>query len=290
MAVGSFLVLGAVHYYAASKKGMEQADEMIDRALLALVPVIGLAMLASLFHLGNPVNAPRAIANLGTSWLSREVLGTVVFAVLAVIFAVMQWRKISSFAVRNVIAWITAAVGVFLVYSMARVYMISAAPSWNNMATPVLFYVTTLLLGALAMGAAFVANYAYIQRKSPGCADDQCELMRGALRGIAIASIVLLGVEFVVLPFYTALLTVSGAAGLESAQLMAGPLSLTFILRLVLAFIGAGIIGIFLYQNAASPGQEKVLSLLAYSAFLLVLVAEVLGRYAFYAAHVRLGI
>lgn len=290
MAVGSFLVLGVVHYYAVKEKGAEQADRLSDRTLLALVVVIGLAMLTSLLHLGNPVNAPRAITNIATSWLSREILMTVGFAVFATAFALMQWWKVGPFAMRNVVAWIAAAIGVALVYAMAHVYMIPAAPSWNSFATPILFYATTLLLGSMAMGAAFVANHAYIQRKEPSCADDQCQLMRGALRGISVASIILLGIEFVVLPIYMASLTTSGAAGVASAQLMAGPLGPTFIMRLLLAFVGAGVLAVFLYQNAASEGREKILGMMAYSAFLLVLMAEILGRYAFYASHIRLGV
>jgi hypothetical protein len=61
-------------------------------------------------------------------------------------------------------------------------------------------------------------------------------------------------------------------------------------MRVVLAFLGAGVFALFLYQNALSPGQEKVLGRLAYSAFALVLVAEVLGRFLFYATHVKIGL
>jgi hypothetical protein len=47
---------------------------------------------------------------------------------------------------------------------------------------------------------------------------------------------------------------------------------------------------VFLYQNAQSAGRERVLGTLTYAAFALVLVAEVLGRYIFYAAHVKIGL
>jgi anaerobic dimethyl sulfoxide reductase subunit C (anchor subunit) len=48
MSVGSFLVLGVVHFYATRKAGMEEADRMSDRALLAIVPVLVLAFGAPL--------------------------------------------------------------------------------------------------------------------------------------------------------------------------------------------------------------------------------------------------
>jgi anaerobic dimethyl sulfoxide reductase subunit C (anchor subunit) len=290
MSVGSFLVLGIVHYYANRKAGMKEADRLSDYALLAIVVAFGLALLASLLHLGNPLNAPRAVTHLATSWLSREILSGVVFAVLAAVFAFMQWRKIASFAVRNVIAWITAVVGLVLVYVESNVYMLPTEPSWNSLATPITFFATSLLLGSLAMGAAFVANYAYIQRKNPEEAKVQSELLRGALRGIAVASVVLLGVEFVVVPIYVAYLATGSAAAVASAKLMVGPFGLIFVLRLLFAFVGAGIFGVFLYQITQAAGKEKTLSYLAYSAFVLVLVAEVLGRFLFYATRVRIGV
>lgn len=290
MSVGSMWVLGVAHFFANRKYGMEEADRLSDRALVALVPVIALGFLASLFHLGNPFNAYRAVSNLGTSWLSREIFFGVVFAVLATVFAFMQWRKIGSFTIRTVIAWLAGLTGLVLVLSMAMVYMTPSQPAWNSWATPITFFTTTFLLGALAMGVAFVANYAYVKSKNPGCADAQCTLMRDALRWIAIVAVALLGIELVVLPIYLVSLAAGSSSAVLSAQLMVGPFVWALVLRIALAFIGAGVIAVFLYQNALSPGQEKMLGNLAYMAFALVLVAEVLGRFMFYTTHVRIGV
>ena len=40
MAVGSFVVLGIVHYFAARRLGLAEADRVSDRALLTIGPVI----------------------------------------------------------------------------------------------------------------------------------------------------------------------------------------------------------------------------------------------------------
>lgn len=290
MSVGAFLVLGFVHYFVARKAGVEQADRMSDRALLAIGPVIVLAMVASLFHLGNPLNAPRAVTNLGSSWLSREVFFTVLFVVLGGAFALMQWRKIASFTVRNVIAWVATAVGLVAVYSMSQIYMMETQPAWNSWATPVAFFATTLLLGLLAMGAALVANYAYVQRQEPECAAEQCSLLREMVRWIAVTAVLVLGVELIVAPIYLTSLSVGSSAAQESAQMMVHDFGVLLTLRLILAFIGAGVFGFFLYQNAASAGREKIMGNLIYAAFALVLVAEVLGRFLFYATQVQIGI
>jgi anaerobic dimethyl sulfoxide reductase subunit C (anchor subunit) len=290
MAVGSFLALGVAHYYALRKSSLEQADRLSDRALLAIGPVVVLALIASFFHLGNPLNAPRAVTNFGTSWLSREVLFSVVFVLVGGLFAIMQWRKIASPTVRNVIAWIAALIGLALVYSMANVYMLSAQPAWNSWATPVAFFVTTFLLGVFAVGAAFVANYTYVREKDPACAEVQCELLRGSLRGFAIVSLVLLGVEFVTLPFYLTSLGTIAPAAAATAEALISNYGLVLGIRLVLAFLGAGILALFIYQNAMGPGRERILGNQVYLAFGLVLIAEVLGRFLFYATHFKSGI
>lgn len=290
MSVGSFLVLGIVHFYATRNAGIEEADRMRDRALLAIGPVLLLGMVASFFHLGSPLTAYRAVTNLGSSWLSMEILCGVLFAIFGGLFAIMQWRKIGTVTVRNIIAWIAAIIGLVFVYSMSRVYMLPTQPTWNTLATPVLFFTTTLLLGALAMGAAFVANYAIVQRDEPDCADVQCGLMREVIRWIAIASIILVGIELVVVPVYLLYLANSSATVAASAFQAFSELGIVFVLRLVLAFVGAGVFGVFLYQNALSPGREKVLANFAYGAFALVLVAEVIGRFLFYATQVQIGV
>ena len=291
MSVGAFLILGVVHFAATRKAGMEEADRLSDRVLVAIIITLGLGMLASLFHLGSVANAPSAVTNFATSWLSREILIGVVFAVLGIVFSAMQWFKLGSFASRRVIAWITAVVGIALVYSMTQIYMLPTQPAWNNFATPITFFVTTLLLGSLAIGVALVANYAYVQKKNPDCADVQCELLRYVTRWIAVAAVVLVGIELGVIPIYVAYLVATGsAAAMASAKMMVDPYSLVFTLRLVLAFIGAGVFGVFLYQNATNPGQEKMMGYMAYGAFALVLIAEVMGRFLFYATQRGVGL
>jgi anaerobic dimethyl sulfoxide reductase subunit C (anchor subunit) len=291
MSVGSFLVLLVVYFLVSRKAGVEEADRMSDRALLAIGPVLILGLVASVLHLGNISNAYRAVANIGSSWLSREIFFGVLFAVLGGIYGIMQWRKFGPSALRVVIAILAALCGIALVWSMASIYLLATQPAWNIWATPVNFSVTTLLLGVLAMGAAYVANYAYLKRADPGCAEAQCEILRSTLRGFAIAIVVLLGVELVVVPLQIAYLAVgTSPLALASVEALFGEFSVILVLRLALAFIGAGVIGLFIYRSAMSPGQEKALTYLAYAAFVLVLVAEIMGRYLFYATQVSVGI
>jgi DMSO reductase anchor subunit len=291
MSVGSFVILGVIHFFAARKAGEAQADRMSDLALYAIGPVLVLGMAASVLHLGNFMNAPRAVTNVASSWLSREIFFSVLYAVVGAAFAFMQWKKAATSAVRAVVAIVAALIGLALVYSISNVYLLQTEPVWNTFTTPISFFTTTFLLGALALGAAFVANYTYNKRKDPGCADEQCALLRSIIYWIALASMVLLGVEVITIPLQFAYLSQAGSeAGLASIAMLYNQFEVLFVLRLVLVFIGAGIFGLFLYRNATIQGKEKLMGNLVYSAFAMVLVAEVIGRYLFYATKVHLGL
>jgi len=288
MAVGSFLVLGVVHFLAQRKAGEAEADRLSDRALLAIGPVLVLGMIASLLHLGTPLSAYRAVTNVGTSWLSREILFGVLFAAAGFLFAIMQWRKLGTPGLRTAIAAVAAIIGVALVYSMARVYMIDTQPSWNTNATPLSFFTTTLLLGALAMGAAFSVNYAFLKTRREQKLPVQSELLRDALRWIALASIVLLGIQLLIIS--ADLVDRSAGDAAASVTKLSEEYGTLFVLRMALVFIGAGIFAFFLYKNAASAGKEEILATLVYGAFVLVLIGEVVGRYLFYATHTSIGL
>jgi anaerobic dimethyl sulfoxide reductase subunit C (anchor subunit) len=290
MSVGAFLVLGFVHFFAARKAGAEEADKLSDRALLVIGPILVLGLIASLFHLGNPLNAFKAVTNVGSSWLSREILSGVIFAVLGGVFAIMQWRKIGTFAARNIIAILAALVGIFLVYSMSSVYMMPTQPAWDNVFTPISFFTTTLLLGVLVVGTAFIAGYAFLRRKSEEGMETQAELLRGMLRWFALATVILLGVQLVTAPIYVATLASAGGAALKSVDMLLDDYLTIFILRLVLVFIGAGIFALFLYRGTAASERVRALSLPVYAAFIFVLAAEVLGRFLFYATQVSVGL
>jgi DMSO reductase anchor subunit len=290
MSVGAFVVLGVIHWFAARRAGPDEADRLADRALLAIGPTLVLGMAASLLHLGDPFNGYRAIANLGSSWLSREIVCGVLFAGAGAVFAFLQWGKRASARVRNAMGLVAAVIGLVLVFSMGRVYLLRTVPVWNTVATPLMFFVTTFLLGSLAIGAAFVANYRYLQRRDPRGGEAQSLLLRGSLRWIAITSILLLGIEFVVLPMRVAYLVAGAAPASQSAAMFVGRFGLLFVLRLALVFAGAGILGVFVYQNASSAGRERVMGNLTYAAFVLVLIGELVGRFLFYATFIRVGV
>ena len=293
MAVGTFVILGGVHFFAARRYNEQAADLLSDRALLAIGPVVALSLLVTLTHLGNPVNAPRALTNFGSSWLSREIVLSLAFSVGGAIFAFMQWRKISTSGARNAIALSVAAIGLVLVYAMAEIYSsLVTVPAWNTLATPVSFYLTTFLLGTLAIGAAYVATYWYLRRRETLAEHNvQFDILATTLRWMALLSIALLGIQFVAIPLYLAeLATDASIAADESISIILNDNAILFALRLVLLFLGAGIFAVFVYINATSESKTRIAWALAYAAFATVLFSEIIGRFLFYESMARIGL
>lgn len=291
MSIGAFVVLGVVHFFAVRKAGLVEADRLSNYALLAIGPALALGIIASFFHLGNPLNGPRAISNLGSSWLSREIFLVVMFCFVGAIFALMQWRQLGTPALRIFTAWVAALFGLVQIFSMAMVYMQPVQPYWNTVGTLLAFFSTAFLLGSLAIGAALVATYAYVRRKTPDSAETQFMLLREMVKGIAVAVVVLLGIQLIAAPLQLSLLASQGEpAAIASVERLYEDYGLLQAIRLVLAFVGAGLFGLFLYRTASIEGHEKLMGSAVYAAFTIVLVAEVIGRFLFYAAHVKIGL
>jgi len=183
-AVGAFLTLGALDLWARTLAGESVARALTDGLLLAIGPVVGLALLSSLLHLGTPRNAWRAAANFRSSWLSREILCALLFAGSGAAFAVLRWSGAGPAGLRTLLALAGAASGVALVYAMARVYRIRTVPRWDTPLTTVSFFATALLLGPLAVGTGLVLL--------PGIPD---ELVRGPLHWIALVAAAGFGAE-----------------------------------------------------------------------------------------------
>lgn len=122
-------------------------------AVVALMVTVG--MLASIAHLARPLRAPRSLAHLGGSWLSREILVVSAFWALAVLWLVCE---LGGFP------WSTAArgfhvaavvVGVVLLWVIAKAYRVHGQPAWDGSDT---FW--ELAAGALGSGGAVAATVA----------------------------------------------------------------------------------------------------------------------------------
>ncbi len=290
MSVGSFVVLGLIHLFG-SRAGRDVVDRVSDPALYAIGPILALGLFLSMMHLGTPVRAVNALGHLGSSWLSREILFGLLFAAIGGAFALCQWFKWLTPVLRQVLAGLAALVGLALIWSMTMVYQLPTVPAWDSWATPVRFFATTFLLGSLAVGAALVIADGLRRRRGvPADAGTKAVIVT-SLRGIAVGSIAMLGIEFVVLPLYLGRLATNGSAATNAS---AGALVTTYgmyaAVQLVLVFLGVALLGVFLSKLVKPVNTARLFALAPVAAFALVLTGEIIGRMLFYASYARVGL
>ena len=292
MSVGAFVVLGVVQVVAARRFGAAAVDKVTDPALYAIGPALVLGLAASMLHMNDVTNTLNVVRHLGTSWLSAEIVFGVMFAGLGFVFAAAQWFKWGTAVLRRALAALTALVGLGLVSVMSMIYYtLITVPAWHTWATPVQFFTTTFLLGTVAVGAALTGAVMWrTHHTSTHDATDATvptgDLLTACLKGIGVAAVALLGVEFLIIPLSIATLTTAGGVAAQSATVYTGA---WFIARLILVFAGAGLLAAFLFRYATTRANPRTLAILTSTAFLLVLASELIGRSLFYDSMIRIG-
>ncbi|MBN2550633.1 MAG: dimethyl sulfoxide reductase anchor subunit [Anaerolineales bacterium] len=250
---------------------------LVEDLLLCIVLITAVGVIASLFHLGTPVEAWRSLANLRTSWLSREILFTMLFGAAGVICAGLYQFNIVNAALRSLAVWGAAILGVLMVYSMGRVYLLHTVDAWNSPATLLSFFAAALLLGSLAAGVMITVTY--LTTPDP-CFSGLCALPSDILSGVGLLILFSLGLEI-----FAAALWNSQTDKTEEQKW----LERAALIRLALLLVGAGGGGILLYRSAFIPTTDEALFWIALSAWGLCLAGEIIGRIQFYRSRERKG-
>ena len=196
---------------------------------------------------------------------------------------------------------LTAAAGLAFLGCQTAIYLLPAQPAWNTFATPAAFGGTALRLGILGVAAGFVfrgltSGVDYPAQAAPVATDGA---LSATLRGLALAGIAALALEFVVAPLHLASLAANPLpAAAASVQRLTGDYGGILLLRLGLLGAAAAALGGVLasIRGAGGPSgysghsPHPLASVLTCGAFGLTAVSEVCGRFLFYAMQVRVGI
>jgi anaerobic dimethyl sulfoxide reductase subunit C (anchor subunit) len=300
MAVGAFFALVGLRSWIIWTVDRQVADWLIRFAQLGVGLALGVALLNSLGHLGNPQRAYRALANLKSSWLSREILFAGLFAAGWAAYTLLLWLSPGGYTIPRSLRWLDVGLtlpwaataqniagafailaGLGLMHSMARVYDLPTIPSWKAAASS--FWTTTALTGLLLGGLLF-ESVTYVDclfSASLGlCASFYFPLEDMVL---ALAALLVLLLQFALMLWRRAPVVLPGVhltAALQHPRLARGLLALRLLAALILAALLAG--------SLLAPGPYEFWLLLA--AWLLALAAELLGRYLFYASYARYGV
>ncbi|MDD8026237.1 MAG: dimethyl sulfoxide reductase anchor subunit [Acidobacteriota bacterium] len=242
-------------------RGLQPARLGMDLMVLGLLAAAGLA---SLFHLKRPGRAARAVANAGSSWLSKEILTLVLFGAATAGLALLTWRAPKSLAAVTLAVLVIAEAGA-LVYSMVRLYTLPTVPDWNTPATAAAFLGTMILLGSMLAALAARDGNALIESAAGmRLADTLFKI------GFAAAGIV----------FVTAFLYSPGLGRRfkrQGLQVYEPDLGLfpVWIVRIALSAAAFALWGMAAFRPAAPAW-------LAWAGFAAAALSEILGRALFY--------
>ncbi len=288
MSVGAFIVLGLIQTFGSMKYSAKTVDAVADPALLAIGPTLVLGLLVSMLHMHDLTNTFNVVRHFGTSWLSAEIVFGLTFAALGFVFAILQWRKIGPPRLRQALAVVTALVGIVLIYAMSMVYYsLVSVPAWNNVQTPLSFYLTAIILGSLAVGTAFMITVS--RNKSMAENPEVGELVAASLKGIALTVVIAGGISLIRLPLFVSDLASQGGAALQSAEAIP-PDVLALRLILLAAAVGLMAMFMFFYASNSKTMGTRPLTIVTISAFLLALWSEFIGRSLFYHVMERVGV
>ncbi|MFW5725615.1 MAG: dimethyl sulfoxide reductase anchor subunit family protein, partial [Bacteroidota bacterium] len=110
----------------------EPASALIRKGLYSSLVIKVIALVVSFLHLSAPQQSVFALSNLAYSWLSREILMASLFAFLVFLSTVYIHYPRRSNSIMVLLMSLSAISGLYLVYAMARLYMIPTVPVWNT--------------------------------------------------------------------------------------------------------------------------------------------------------------
>ncbi|HEX9016501.1 MAG TPA: DmsC/YnfH family molybdoenzyme membrane anchor subunit, partial [Chloroflexota bacterium] len=149
MATGALLTLWILRAIGKLKVGAEEVDRIVARPVAAILLTIVGALMGSHLHLSRPFLSFLALGNLGSSWLSREVLFTTILFVSVAGLTFMEWYVPGHERLKTGLGWFAIASGAVSIFCMAAIYLLPIQPAWNTPFTVISFYATALLLGIL---------------------------------------------------------------------------------------------------------------------------------------------
>lgn len=330
LSVGTFLILGVVQFVASRTHEAKLVERVVSPVLYAIGPAMVFGLAVSMLHMGDITHTFNVVRHWESSWLSREILFGVAFAAFGFLFAILEWFKVGSARLRQVIAGITAVLGIGLIIAESMIYYsVVTVPAWHSWAVPVQFFGTALLLGALSVGAALMVTTVVRARGEQALTATEAGTSASATDGTdstspsggGLAVQVRTRVAEINAPTSDAEWTLTASimrgiavvgAGTSLALLVMYPLYMAelshgnataqaslailagpaLFFRLLLLVATAVILGAFVFRMAERTplAKAKTLVWLVVISFILALASEFIGRALHYALMVRVGI
>jgi anaerobic dimethyl sulfoxide reductase subunit C len=290
LATGALLALWVIRTVSAAQLGKEQIVQMSRRPTAVILCTALVAIIGSHFHLSRPLFSFLAILNIRSSWLSREIGFTVLFFLSVSALTLLQWLRPRYTRLQTILGWVAIGLGSASIFCMSAIYLLPTQPVWDSLATTVSFFATTLLLGAVSMAALLILDLRFGLVREPLLEDSRPLVIRRALAWLtAMAAIAMIVLVVLNVTQIKALENGNELAQL-SLQLLLGLYRPLFIARLALLL--GGVMWLVVSVWTMRRRETKITELLTpvYMSCLLLMIGEILGRFLFYAMHIRVGI
>lgn len=148
-AVGIAVMLTVVEYFMPLVLNETNIKHLRLGGMLVL-PLVAVGLISSVFHLGQPLNAYRALLNLGNSKLSLEILAFLIVGILALAYSYLWWKAPEK-GIRKAIGAALSIAGLAAIVISSKVYALPARLAWNSWQTTAAFLLTAVLLGTLSV-------------------------------------------------------------------------------------------------------------------------------------------
>jgi anaerobic dimethyl sulfoxide reductase subunit C (anchor subunit) len=290
MAVGMLLVLWVLRHFWHGKYKLGMVEHVVRDPLLIILTTIVLGMLGAHFHLSKPWLSFLAVRNFRSSWLSREIVFTLLFSLTTAVLWYLQWYRRGGWKLKTALGWLAIALGFITVYCMGRIYILPTQAAWDTPETIPAYFGSVLILGVMAIAAILVMDLGFSEVRLNRAMTGSRLLVHEAVRRLAVAALVILVPVLLVNLYHLYALRTGTVLAQTSYDLLMDLYQPLLIARFSMLLIGVAylFVPIILMKRTGKEIQELLTP--AYLACLLVIIGEVLGRFLFYAAHIRIGL
>lgn len=290
LAVGGFAILWLIRYLAGYKFNPQEIDHIISNPILVIAITAVVAMGGAHFHLSKPFHSFLAVLNFRTSWLSREIIFSVLFFMSTMSVLYLTYFQTRHRRLISILGWMAIIFGFILIYCMARIYLIPTQVAWNSTTVIFSFYTTALLLGGMAISTLMVLDLKFAEIQKADDVDLLAQVIRYSYGGLTALTVVLVALSLTIIYVQTHLLAQGDLIARTSLSLLVDIYLPLFLLRLILLIFASTslVYAVIRMYRLKSPPQNLMMPV--YLSCLLILVGEIIGRFLFYATHIRVGL
>ncbi len=289
IAVGAHFLLWVIRTRAGTRFSHREMEKVVRNPVLVIWFTSLVAIIGSHFHLSRPYHSFYAVMNFKSSWLSREI----VFSILFLLTTFIAWYLSRYHTTRPKLITATGWLGVFwgllLVFSMAHIYLIPTQTAWNSATVIVSFYVTTLLLGCMTIMCLMILDVKFTEVQQVDTSL-QIQVIRHSFSGLTGLMLLAVVMNLVVVLVQIMLLGQGDITARTSLELLIELYLPLLLLRLILLVAASLYLGFWVSQLYKEKATPQSLLIPIYLCSMMIFIAEIVGRFLFYATHIRVGL